>query len=363
MASQIRVFALLGDSNVQPHVNKASCRAIPGLKNAQVLPCGHMEIFSETLGKVKDEAQACIVSCLTNFLTSANGPPTVSARVAPVLQSIVEALAEFCQSQPDRVVLISPPMYRASPLWYREGLPEILNLFSQSFKVNRPNNLYLLPSFPTPAFEADGVHLTAYSGLEYVMHLFDSADELFLKLEASPEAVLVQSCESNRVLEDRVMVLEQDHRRLNTVVERRTAIEAELADFHANEKFEDSFVISGLSPISSDLIGKAWQDQAVQNVQAVLLILMGREFNIVFVQNATSSAPGSEVKYNVKMSSVTDSDAIRKKFGSFFLGGGGKDARPEALLGINIKNRVTPETQTRVEVCHIAVFLVQVVRL
>ena len=214
MASQIRVFALLGDSNVQPHVNKASCRAIPGLKNAQVLPCGHMEIFSETLGKVKDEAQACIVSCLTNFLTSANGPPTVSARVAPVLQSIVEALAEFCQSQPDRVVLISPPMYRASPLWYREGLPEILNLFSQSFKVNRPNNLYLLPSFPTPAFEADGVHLTAYSELEYVMHLFDSADELFLKLETSPEAVLVQSCESNRVLEDRVMVLEQDHRRL-----------------------------------------------------------------------------------------------------------------------------------------------------
>ena len=352
MASQIKAFALLGDSNIQPHVNKASCRAIPGLKNAQVLPCGHLEIFLETLRKVKAEVDVCLVSCLTNFITGASdqGPPTLSHRVAPVLQNIVAALAEFCTAQPERLVLISPPMYRTSPLWYREGLPEVLSLFSQAFRVDKPVNLHLLPSFPTPAFEADGVHLTAYSGLEYIMHLFDSADDLCLKLESSPEAVLVQSCESSRVLEDRVMVLEQDHRRLNNVVERRTAIEAELADFHANEKFEDSFVISGLSPISSDLVGKAWQDQAVKNVQAVLLILMGREYPIVFVQNSTSRAPGSEVKYTVKMSDVADSRSIRKKFGSFFLGGGGKDSRPEALLGININNRVTPETATRVEV-------------
>ena len=37
---------------------------------------------------------------------------------------------------------------------------------------------------------------------------------------------------------------------------------------------------------------------------------------------------------------------IRKKFGSFFLGG--KDARPKELRPINIKNRVTAETKTRV---------------
>ena len=348
--AQLRAFALLGDSNIQRHINKASCRASPGLKSAQVLPCGHLEIFLDTLRKVKPEITICIVSCLTNFITGSDGPPTVSHRVNPVLQTIVSALAEFCSLQPDRLVLLSPPMYRTSPLWYREGLPEVLTLFSQAFQADRPSNLHLLSSFPTPDFEADGVHLTAYSGLEYIMHLFDSAEELIVKLESSPETVLLQSCETTRVLEDRVMVLEQDHRRLNTVVERRTAIEAELADFHANEKFEDSFVISGLPAISSDLFGKAWQDQAVKNVQAVLLILMGREYKIVFVQNSTSRAPGFEVKYTVKMAEVADSSAIRKKFGSFFLGGGGKDSRPEALLGINIKNRVTPETNTRVEV-------------
>ena len=137
------------------------------------------------------------------------------------------------------------------PLWYREGLPEVLTLFSQTFSVERPANLRLLPSFPTPEFDSDGVHLTAYSGLEYIVHLFDAAEEIISNFKSSPEEVLVQSCESTRVLEDRMMVLEQDHRRLNGVVEGKTAADAELDDFHANERFLDSFVIHGLAPISS----------------------------------------------------------------------------------------------------------------
>ena len=39
---------------------------------------------------------------------------------------------------------------------------------------------------------------------------------------------------------------------------------------------------------------------------------------------------------------------IRKKFGTFFLGS--KDGRPDDLRHINIKNRVTAETKTRIEV-------------
>ena len=346
-SAQVRVFALLGDSNIQRHINKTSLRASPGLKSAQVLPCGHVGIFQETLGKVRPDVSVCIVSCLTNFLTGADGPPPVSHRIDAVLQTILASVVEFCTNQPDRLCLLSPPMYRTAPVWYREGLPEVLTLFSQTFSASRPDNLRILPSFPTPEFEADGVHLTAYSGLEYVLHLFDAAQDLIEKFKASPEEVLVQSCESTRVLEDRVMVLEQDHRRLNAVVERKTAADAELADHHANEKFVDSFVIHGLKPISSDLIGKAWQVQALADVQEVLKFLFGREFDIIVVQNATSRVPGAEVKYNVKMAKIADSELIRKKFGSFFLGS--KDGRPKEVKHINIKNRVTPETKTRID--------------
>ena len=153
-------------------------------------------------------------------------------------------------------------MYRTLPVWYRKGLPEILTLFSQIFTQASSEKMHLLPSFATQEYESDGVHLTPYSGLEFILHLFDSASALLLTLGSSPaKGVLVQ--ESACVLEDRVMVLEQDHRRLNRVVEKMSATKAELADFRTNERYEDSFIISGLKAIPSELIGKAWQDQAV----------------------------------------------------------------------------------------------------
>ena len=152
----------------------------------------------------------------------------------------------------------------------------MLTLFSQILGQDLPGNLHLLPSFPTPEFDLDGVHLTSYSGLEYLLHLFEGSDAI-LDRSPEPEAVAIRSSESTRVLEDRVMVLEQDHRRLNRVVENKIAIDHEMSDFRTNESFEDSFVIAGLPAITGDLVGKAWQNQAVINVQSVLKDLMGKE--------------------------------------------------------------------------------------
>ena len=281
-------FCLVGDSNVRNNVNKTNCRAHPNMRAAQVLICTSFEVFCETLRQVKTVSDVCVASCLTNFLASATGPVTVSHRVEPVLQEIRGVLLEICFDNPNRHYLISPPMYRTSPVWYREGLSEILTMFSATLSCDRPPNLHLLPSFPTPDFEADGLHLTAYSGLEFVLHLFDSSQHLLSNLDNGLEATAIQNSESTRVLEDRVMALEQDHRRLNHVVESKTAADAELADFRANQGLEDWFVVIGLAPISSDLFGKAWQDKAVKDVQGVLVALMGREYKIVFVRNATS---------------------------------------------------------------------------
>ena len=346
--SQLRVFSLIGDSNIRNHVNKNSCRANPSLKGTQVLSCGHLEIFSTTLSKIRQESTVCILSCVTNFLTGAEGPPTVSQRVDPVLQDLREALFQACSDNPARSYLVSPPMYRSRPLWYREGLPEILTLFSQTMSQDRPDNLYLLPSFATPDFEADGVHLTAYSGLEFISHLFDSAVERLDTSDLPLEVKASMGSESTRVLEDRMMALEQDHRRLNRVVESKTAEDAELADFHINERQKDFFVIEGLECISGDLVGKAWQVQALKDVDAALLLLMGRQMTIVFVKNSTGRHEGAIVTYNVQMSTVADSEAIRKKAGSYFLTG--RDERPKEIRHFSIKNLLTPESKTRISV-------------
>jgi hypothetical protein len=150
------------------------------------------------------------------------------------------------------------------------------------------------------------------------------------------------------VLEDRVTVLEQDHRRLNKVVDSKIAIDAELADFRANERMEDYIVVSGLRKLPQDLNGKDWQARAVKDVQEVIHAVMGAALEVIVVQNATPRYKDADVTYNVRMSSPVDARNIRRKFGSFFKGG--EDRRPEQLKSISIANRVTPETKVRISI-------------
>ena len=343
--SQARVFTLLGDSNVSKNINKTTCRANPVIRSAQILTCGHLGIFRESIQKMRPESNTCILSCLTNFLTGADGPDSVSQRIDPVLQEIQAILFDVCKSSPEKLFLISPPMYRASPVWYREGLPEVLTTFSQVLNQDKPPNLLIMSSFPTPSFQADGVHLTPYSGLEFLIHLFDGATESIERLSLPPEAGATKACESTRVLEDRVMALEQDHRRLNRVVEHKIAIDSEEADFRENVSHLDTFMLAGVPLLPQDLVGKPWQDQAQHDVQDFIKKLMGKELPIVFVSNATQRYKDAEVTYAVRMKNISDSKAIRDKFGSFFLGG--KVQKPEAMKPYSVRNRVTPATTVR----------------
>ena len=164
--AQSRVFSIIGDSNVKKNISKTNARACPQMSGCQVLSCGKLQLFAESLTQIRKESDVCIVSCLTNFLAEADEDTMVSRRIEPVLDQFYQSLTSVCASMPSISLLVAPPMYRRSPLWYREGLPEILTRFS-SFMREKPNTLHLLPSFPTPDYELDGIHLTAYSGLEF----------------------------------------------------------------------------------------------------------------------------------------------------------------------------------------------------
>ena len=349
--SQARVFTLLGDSNVRRYINKTSVRASQDIKAAQVLSCGRIEIFKETLEKTRPESDICVISCLSNFLADADGPEIVAQRIDPVLQDIREVLDEVCASRAGVQFLLSPPMYRTSPVWYREGLPEILCSFSHVMSQDKPANMHLLPSFATPAYDSGGIHLTPFSGLEFLIHLFDSARETLENLERLPDVKAAKTSEGTRVLEDRVMALEQDHRRLNRVVEGKLAVDAEESDFRENVSFLDSFVVAGVPRLSPDLVGKAWQDAAVRDVQAFITLLMGRSMNILFVRNSTARHKDADVKYTVKMKSIPESQAIRDKFGAFFYGG--TDKRPTEMKPYSVRNRVTPGTQVRIAILQV----------
>ena len=348
-------FSVVGDSNVTRNLNKVNLRSHPLMKSSQLIPCGHLEVLSESLKSVDPSSTACLLSCLTNFFTSLSdsSDSLVSHRVKPVLSGFRQAVFEACIESPEKFFLVSPPMYRMHPAWYSDGLPEIMTLFSQNMSLEKPANLHLMPSFPTPCFEPDGVHLTAYSGLEFVIHLFDSAQELLENQSLSTPDQLVKSLESTRALEDRMMALEQDHRRLVKNHELKSAIDAELHDWRLNERFEDFFVLKGLAPLPSTGLGtKEWQERAMRDVQGVMKILMGKEMPIVFIQNSTVKGKDAVTTYHVQTRDVSVSKEIHLKFSDYFTNKKG-DTRPASLKPLSIRNRVTQETHVRISILHL----------
>ena len=82
-----------------------------------------------------------------------------------------------------------------------------MSLFLSAFKGERSPNLLPMPSLATTQYESGGVHLSAYSRLEFTLHLFDSSEDVLNGLELATDQVCSMTIESTRVLEDRVMVL------------------------------------------------------------------------------------------------------------------------------------------------------------
>ena len=337
-------FSIVGDSNIQRHMSPLNCRDRPLMSGAQLVPCGRLVVLAESLKSVRAESNVCVLACVTNFITRAvDVSATVGVHVEPILKECLEVIRVACLERADAVFLLCPPMYRTAPAWYRDAMPEVLQKFSDVMKT-RPTNLLLMPSFPTPSFEADGVHLTAYSGLEYVIHLFDSAVELLGSAALDQDGRNVKTCESTRVLEDRMVALEQDHRRLNREFESKSVIDAELACFHENIRYEDHFVIRGLTRLP-DLTPKEWQIRAMQDVKIALGLFLDTEFPIQYVQNVTGIGKSAVVTYQVRMSCVEHSKILRTKFSGFFAGG--KNTLPPALKGVSIRNRVSKATPVR----------------
>ena len=351
--SQARVFSLLGDSNVVRNLTPFNCRDRPLMTGAQLIPCGRMDVLAESLRQVRAESNVILMVCVTNFLTrSDSAQGTISQRIESILLEFLRLTNEFALATPEVVFLVSPPMYRMFPIWYRDGMPEVLKKFSDIMGKRAPN-VHLLPSFATPSLESDGIHLTAYSGLEFVVHLFDSSVNLIDSLASKPEKVLTQNCESSRVLEDRMMALEQDHRRLNSVVESKTAEDAELAEMHENIMFEDHFMIAGLKRLPK-LSPKEWQERAKADVYGVLKVVFpDREFKIIFVKNASGPNLEHPARYQVRMDSVAASKEIRDRYATFFPKG--RDERPEPLKSdkISIRNRLTHESRIRLMVLRV----------
>ena len=75
------------------------------------------------------------------------------------------------------------------------------------------------------------------SKFQFIVHLFDSAQEAIANLKKAPVTMVPIQGESIRCLEDRMTVIEQDHKCLNKSAEVKSAVAAESNDFDENQRF------------------------------------------------------------------------------------------------------------------------------
>ena len=347
--SRLSSFSVVGDSNVRRHLSSSNTRGRAPMATAQYIPSGgRLSVLASALESVRPESDACVIASVTNLLTTAAAASTIALRVETIIMSFFEKICNFAVSRSSLSLFICPPMYRTTPLWYRDGLPEINHLFAHCFKETpRPPNVRILPGFSCINLEADGVHLLPASGLEYVLYLFEAPEELMKNLAADlPTQVSSLAC-TTRTLEDRVTYLEQDHARLRRSVEFEAAEKAELLDLHENVRCESFFMIQGLPRLGKMDSSKEWHDKAKSDVSKIIEDL-GFSFPVKYVLNSTGRGKDSKVLYKVCMYSAEASRNIRDKFGSFFTGG--NDSRPASLSGISIRNCVTTATLARVAI-------------
>lgn len=140
-------FSIVGDSNVRRFLSSVNKRACPDLENAQILTCAKAPLLPEALSQVGVDRGVVIIACVTNFITDATGSSTVSAKVEPVVTKFLRQILDSSELNPDRLFLVCPPMFRASPGWYREGLSEVLTKFSSVMSKDPCKNLKLMPRF------------------------------------------------------------------------------------------------------------------------------------------------------------------------------------------------------------------------
>ena len=353
--SVTNVFSIIGDSNVRRNMTAMNIASRQSLATCQMIDCPDLNNLEGAFASIRDTSTVCVFSAISELLVHCEDRGTVQSSVEHVMTSLAGKLGILCRARSGLTVMLAPPMYRTTPLWYRQHLPELAHVFSEVFSKDKPPNLVKLPSFINQDILEDGYSLNPVTGLYYLLHLIDESEKLLLLCKSGIDENVKSNSETSRSNRDRIVMLEHDHFRLALQVNRKVAADAEFSEWVLNRSEENWLTISNLPRLSGSLSKSDWQKAAKSQVRACLLEVVrffkvNIRFDVIVVTNPIKNAGAKLRLLNVRLSSVEASKAIRDAFSGFFRGGANSPTRPPALKGIDIRNKVTFETRVRVAI-------------
>jgi len=261
------VLSIVGDSNVNRHLNhaKAAHPSDHSLRQSHLITAFNAEQLLSSLTGQNEHRRFVVIAALTNPITNLVfiGGDQLIIDVRLFLQQVSSWIQQGrnFDDGTNSSVFILPPQFRRYPSWYRQFYTNILAIFEDAFRAPS-NNVWILPPFMDPEFEADGIHYTPASGLLYVQHLVHST-HLILESPSKPDPVAQSHSSQLQGVRYDISELRFSQMLINAKQEEET-------DGRLNTEAENQFVIAGLKIARSN----SWQERQSSFVNATKELLV-----------------------------------------------------------------------------------------
>jgi len=332
------VLSIVGDSNVNHHLDqaKAANPADPTLRQSHLITAFNGAQLQSSLTGQNEHRRFVVVAALTNPITS-----LVFLGGDQLIIDVRLFLQQFCSwIQQGRNygygtnsnVFILPPQFRRHPSWYRQFYTTILAIFEDAFRSPGPN-IWILPPFTDPEFEADGFHYTPASGLLYVQHLIHATHSI-LESSSKPDPVAQSHSSQLQGIRHDVSELRFNQIQINAKQEEET-------DGRLNSEAENQFVVAGLKVPTS----KSWQERQSSFVNATkeLLVRFCPSLSTVSIKFCRVITTTPRLFLNVECDTVEAGTMVRQEWAKLVKSGAAKRTFPE----ITIFNSITLGTCVR----------------
>jgi len=331
-------LSILGDSNVNRNLNhaKAANPADNLIRQSYLVTAFNGEQLQTSLVGQNEHRRVVVIAALTNPITNLVflGGDQLIIDIRLFLQQLSSWIQQGrnYDDGTNHSVFILPPQFRRQPSWYRQYYTTIVAVFEESFRSPGPN-IWILPPFSDPEFEADGCHYTPASGILYVQHLVHATHSI-IDSAVKPDPVAQSHSSQLQGIRHDVSELKFNQIQINAKQEEET-------DGRLNSEAENQFVITGLKTPNSD----SWLERQKAFVKTTREFIVGfcPSLSSVVVKFCRVITTKPRLILNVECGTIEGGTAVRQEWARLVKSGEARKRFPE----ITITNSVTHGTRVR----------------
>ena len=124
---------------------------------------------------------SCFANTLCDKVRATKKAKTVRDVLAETLDEFANQIANFCDMNQDKMVIIAIPLERYRPKWFTDVYRTIVKKYRETFRSLSCRNLRLMPAFSEELQMNDQVHLIPPQGKIYINFLVTESRKIYAR--------------------------------------------------------------------------------------------------------------------------------------------------------------------------------------